>query len=164
MSYSEELFYKETNEALSLYVTKERLIEASNGELKSVLQLDKYFPKKGNKVDVDINNLSMPSKNFITAIYLKYFSEDNEVDLIKDILTQNQKIYDAKVRQNDIERLAREKRLKRTQLREIQEKIDSKNRDNYRKINNRRKELPVVVKNKNFLQRIIDKIKKFFKR
>ena len=106
----------------------------------------------------------MPSKNFITAIYLKYFSEDNEVDLIKDILTQNQKIYDAKVRQNDIERLAREKRLKRTQLREIQEKIDSKNRDNYRKINNRRKELPVVVKNKNFLQRIIDKIKKFFKR
>ena len=164
MSYSEELFYKETNEALSLYVTKERLIEASNGELKSVLQLDKYFPKKGNKVDVDINNLSMPSKNFITAIYLKYFSEDNEVDLIKDILTQNQKIYDAKVRQNDIERLAREKRLKRTQLREIQEKIDSENRDNYRKINNRRKELPVVVKNKNFLQRIIDKIKKFFKR
>ena len=164
MSYSEELFYKETNEALSLYVTKERLIEASNGELRNVLQLDKYFPEKGKEVDVDINDLSMPSKNFITAIYLKYFTKDNEEGLIRDILTQNQKIYDARVRQNDIERLSREKRLRSTQIRDVQERVNSERRGNLRRTDNRRRNLPVVVKKKSFLQRVFDKIKRFFNR
>ena len=164
MSYSEELFYKETNEALSLYVTKERLIEASNGELRSILQLDKYFPKKGEKVDVDINNISMPSKNFIAAIYLKYFSEDNEADLIKDILTQNQKIYDAKVRKDDIERLAREIQLKREQNRERQREHYFEREEDYGIEDDWRKDLPMEIKERNIFQRFFDKIRDFFHR
>ena len=157
MSYSEELFYKETNEALSLYVTKERLIEASKGELRSILQLDKYFPKKGEKVDVDINNLSMPSRNFITAIYLKYFAEENEAVLIKDILTQNQKIYDARVKKDDIERLSREIELKRMQTQE-------KQKEHYFEEESWERDLPIEVKDRNIFHRIVNKIKSFFHR
>lgn len=131
----------ETLEVLKYFNT-----EFTNGIAESFLNSMKELAKKSKlEVKIDTNkklidqNISEETKDIISLVYYNYFADDKEKNKIIKIWKENDEKFQERSREiYDIE------------------KIFKSRTKNYRK-----NELPIVVK-KNWIEKIIEKVKRFF--
>ena len=99
--------------------------------------------------EVNVKNLSEETKNYLSYIYLNYILDGEEKESYKEILNENEKIYQEK----------------NADQYDISKKLKAKERKKQNKKEENRENLKMTVKEeKNILTKILEKIKNFFKR
>lgn len=105
------------------------------------------------KVEIDVNkklinqNISEESKNLISIIYYNYFADENEKKKIIKIWKENEKEFPEKVKK----------------IYDANEIFNKKIKNSNTKIDEIKGELPVISK-KNWIEKIIEKIKNLFRK
>lgn len=105
------------------------------------------------KVEIDVNkklinqNISEESKNLISIIYYNYFADENEKKKIIKIWKENEKKFPEKVKK----------------IYDANEIFNKKIKNSNTKIDEIKGELPVISK-KNWIEKIIEKIKNLFRK
>lgn len=95
-----------------------------------------------NVNDINVNNLNDDTKEYLAYIYLNYILEDEEKENYKKLLKENQKIYEDKVNISNI--------------------FSKRNVETYEKIQENTS--LVKVKEKNFFEKMLEKIKNIIKK
>ena len=111
--------------------------------MKLINNKKKSETKKINLDNINVNNLSEDTKSYLAYIYLNYLLNDQEKENYKRILKENQKRYEQKV---DISNILEKRNIE----------IENKYKNNDTAL--------TVVKEKNFIEKIFDKIRNLLKR
>ncbi len=114
-----------------------------NDFMKLINNKKKSVTEKINIDDINTNNLSEDTKSYLAYIYLNYLLNDQEKENYRRILKENQERYEQKV---DISNILEKRNIE----------IENKYKNNDTSL--------TVVKEKNFIEKIFDKIKNLLKR
>ena len=100
-----------------------------------------YIPKWDQKKEIKYMELKPETEAVLGIIYIKYWADEEEKEKFKEKIKKNEKIYQEELKRNyNYEKLFKQK-----------EAI-------------MQNELPIKIKQKSFLQKIISKIKNMFRR